>query len=158
MATALRSILDGSEPNPTLVMDRRWNLVMANASALAFTDGVADHLLASPMNVLRLTLHPDGLAPFIDDIDRVGAHLLHRLHRQVSITGDPELVELLEECRTYVPGAGTVGEPPTVPAVPVTIRRGDDVVTYLSVISTFGGALDVTTSELTIETFYDVSG
>lgn len=155
---ALRSMLDGNEPNPTLVMDRRWNLVMANASALVFTEGVADHLLGPPLNVLRLTLSPDGLAPFIDDIDRVGAHLLHRLRRQVSITGDPGLVDLLEETSAYVPGAAVAGQPLTVPALPVTIRRGDEVVTYLSVISTFGSALDVTTSELTIETFYAVSG
>jgi hypothetical protein len=131
---------------------------MANPSALAFTDGVADHLLGPPLNVLRLTLHPDGLAPFIDDLDRVAAHLLQRLRRQVSITGDPELVELLDECDAYVPGARAVNEPPVLPAVPVTIRRGSTTTTYLSVISTFGGALDVTTSELTIETFYDVGG
>jgi transcriptional regulator with XRE-family HTH domain len=154
---ALQSILEGSEPNPTLVMDRRWNLVLANPSARAFTDGVADHLLGPPLNVLRLTLHPDGLAPFIDDLDRVAAHLLRRVRRQVSINGDPELVALLDECDAYVPGARAVNEPPVLPAIPVTIRRGSTTTTYLSVISTFGGALDVTTSELTIETFYDVT-
>ncbi len=160
VVSALRSILDGSEPNPALVMDRRWNLVMANVSALAFTDGVAAHLLGPPLNVLRLTLHPDGLAPFIDEIDRVGAHLLHRVRRQVAITGDPDLVELLEECAAYVPHAAHTDEArasSSIPALPVTMRRGDLVATYLSVISTFGSALDVTTSELTIETFYDVT-
>ncbi len=156
VVSALQSILEGSEPNPTLVMDRRWNLVMANASALAFTDGVAAHLVESPLNVLRLTLHPEGLAGFIDDIDRVGAHLVHRLRRQVSITGDRDLVELLEECSRYVPGALAGVEPPTLPALPITIRRNGAVTTYLSVISTFGSALDLTTSELTIETFYEV--
>jgi transcriptional regulator with XRE-family HTH domain len=158
VVAALQSILDGSEPNPTLVMDRRWNLVMANASALAFTDGVADHLLVPPLNVLRLTLHPDGLAPFIDDIDRVGGHLLHRIRRQVVVTGDADLGELLDECAAYVPDTGETNASWTIPALPVTIRRGDAVTTYLSVISTFGSALDVTTSELTIETFYDVTG
>ena len=108
--------------------------------------------------MLRLTLHPDGLAPFIDDLDHVAAHLLHRVRRQVSINGDPELVALLDECDAYVPGrVGPSSDPPVLPALPVTIRRGGATTTYLSVISTFGGALDVTTSELTIETFYDVS-
>ena len=158
VVSALQSILDGSEPNPTLVMDRRWNLVMANASALALTEGVAEHLLAPPLNVLRLTLHPDGLAPFIDEIDRVGAHLLDRVRRQVAITGDPDLVDLLAECATYVPLVDRTGVSSAIPALPVTIRRGGRVTTYLSVISTFGSALDVTTSELMIETFYDVTG
>lgn len=155
---ALQSILDGNEPNPTLVMDRHWYLVMANASALALTEGVAAHLLEAPLNVLRLTLHPEGLAPRIDDVDRVAAHLLHRVRRQAAISGDPELVELLRESEVYVPGARAVTEPPAVPALPVTIRRNGRTTSYLSVISTFGGALDVTTSELTIETFYDVTG
>lgn len=153
---ALQSILDGSEPNPTLVMDRHWNLVMANASALAFVEGVADHLLGPPLNVLRLTLHPDGLAPTIEDLDRVGAHLLHRVRRQVAVTGDPVLADLLEECAGYVPGVENVVEPPTAPALRVTMHRDGRIASYLSVISTFGGALDVTTSELTIETFYEV--
>ncbi|MGA9277846.1 helix-turn-helix domain-containing protein [Ilumatobacter sp.] len=157
VVSALQSILDGSEPNPTLVMDRCWDLVMANASALALTEGVAEHLLSPSINVLRMTLHPDGLAPFVDDFDRVAAHLLHRLRRQAAVTGDPALHELLAECEAYAPGAHDVGEAPAMPALEVTIRHGDTATTYLSVISTFGGALDVTTSELTIETFYDVT-
>ncbi len=157
VVAALRSIVDGSEPNPTLVMDRHWNLVMANASALAFTEGVAEHLLIPPINVLRLTVHPDGLAPFVDDIDQVAAHLLHRVRRQAAISGDAELVELLDECDGYGPGALATREPDALPALPVTVRRNGTVTTYLSVISTFGSALDITTSELTIETFYDVT-
>lgn len=159
VVAALQSILDGSEPNPTLVMDRHWNLLMANQSAFALTVGVAEHLLSPSINVLRLTLHPDGLAPFLDDLDQVAAHLLHRLRRQAAVAGDGELSDLLDECESYVPGAVELAEPATAqPALPVTIRRGDDVTSFLSVISTFGSALDVTTSELTIETFYDVTG
>lgn len=158
VVAALQSILDGSEPNPTLVMDRHWNLLMANESAFALTDGVAEHLLSPSINVLRLTVHPDGLAPFIDDLDQVAAHLMHRLRRQAAVAGDDELSDLLDECEAYVPGAVELADPTAAePALPVTIRRGDDVITYLSVLSTFGSALDVTTSELTIETFYDVT-
>ncbi|WP_040491921.1 helix-turn-helix domain-containing protein [Ilumatobacter nonamiensis] len=159
VVAALRSILDGSEPNPTLVMDRHWNLLMANESAFALTEGVAEHLLSPTINVLRLTLHPDGLAPYLDDLDQVAAHLLHHLRRQAAVAGDVELSDLLDECESYVPGAVELAEPSaSVPALPVTIRRDGRVATYLSVISTFGSALDVTTSELTIETFYDVTG
>ena len=157
IVSALQSILDGSEPNPTLVMDRHWNLVMANASALALTEGVAEHLLSPSINVLRMTLHPNGLAPFVDELDRVAAQLLHRLRREASVTGDPVLHGLLAECESYVPGSRELGELPPAPALEVTIRRGATATTYVSVISTFGGALDVTTSELTIETFYDVT-
>ena len=153
MAT-LETMLAASEPNPTLVMDRHWNLVLANESAFAFTAGVADHLLGPPLNVLRLTLHPDGLAARIDDLDVVAAHLVHRLRRQVAVTGDPVLVELLAEAESLAPGAASVDVTATGPTVPVTIRSGDSTITYLSVISTFGSALDITAAELTIETFY----
>ena len=150
----LETMLAASEPNPTLVMDRYWNLVLANDSAFAFTTGVADHLLGPPLNVLRLTLHPDGLAARIDDLDVTAAHLVHRLRRQVAITGDPMLVELLRDAESLVPGAAAVDVAASGPALPVTIRDGDQTATYLSVVSTFGSALDVTASELTIETFY----
>lgn len=155
MAT-LETMLAASEPHPTLVMDRHWNLVLANDSAFAFTAGVADHLLGPPLNVLRLTLHPEGLASRIDDIDVTAAHLVHRLRRQVAITGDPTLVELLDEAESLVPGAAAIEVGASGPALPVTIRTDAGSTTYLSVISTFGSALDVTASELTIETFYAV--
>jgi len=156
VVSALQSILDGSEPNPTLVMDRHWNLLMANDSAFALTEGVADHLLTPSINVLRMTLHPEGLAPYLDDFDEIAAHLLHRLRRQIAVSGDDGLADLLDECEALAPGSHAVVEPSALPALPVTIQRGDEWVTYLSVISTFGGALDITTSELTIETFYEV--
>ena len=155
MAT-LETMLAASEPHPTLVMDRHWNLVLANESAFAFTAGVADHLLGPPLNVLRLTLHPEGLAARIDDLDVVAAHLVHRLRRQVAVTNDPVLADLLAEAESLMPGVASVDVSATGPALPVTIRTGDTTTTYLSVISTFGSALDITASELTIETFYVV--
>jgi len=155
MAT-LETMLAAAEPHPTLVMDRHWNLVLANDSAFAFTAGVADHLLGPPLNVLRLTLHPDGLASRIDDIEVTGAHLIHRLRRQVAISGDPVLVDLLAEAESLVPDAAAIDVGTSGPALAVTIRTDNRAITYLSVISTFGSALDVTASELTIETFYAV--
>lgn len=156
VVATLETMLAANEPNPTLVMDRYWNLVLANDSAFAFTAGVADHLLGPPLNVLRLTLHPDGLATRIDDLDVTAAHLIHRLRRQVGISGDPVLAELLREAEALAPDAAGVEVDACGPALPITVRDGDDAVTYLSIISTFGSALDVTASELTIETFYVV--
>lgn len=156
VVATLETMLAASEPNPTLVMDRHWNLVLANDSAFEFTTGVADHLLGPPLNVLRLTLHPEGLAARIEDLDVTAAHLLHRLRRQVAVTGDAVLSDLLREGESLVPGAADVEVGVAGPALPVTIRTGGSSVTFLSVISTFGSALDVTTSELTIETFYAV--
>ncbi len=156
VVATLETMLAASEPNPTLVMDRHWNLVLANDSAFEFTTNVADHLLGPPLNVLRLTLHPDGLAARIDDLDVVAAHLVHRLRRQVAITGDEGLADLLREAESLVPGAAAIDVGTSGPALPVTIRTGDDATTYLSVISTFGSALDITASELTIETFYAI--
>ncbi len=156
VVSTLETMLAASEPHPTLVMDRHWNLVLANDSAFAFTEGVADHLLGPPLNILRLTLHPDGLAPRIDDLEVTAAHLVHRLRRQVAITADPVLIDLLAEAESLVPGAAAVDVTASGPALPVTIRDDKTVTTYLSVISTFGSALDVTASELTIETFYAV--
>lgn len=162
MAT-IQTMLAASEPNPALVMDRHWNLVAANDSAFGFLGDVAEHLLGPPLNVLRLTLHPDGLAQRIDNLADTSAHLIHRLRRQVAITGDPALVDLLAEAESLAPLDGSPVEPndrlDAGPMLPVTIRDGDSTstTTYLSVISTFGSALDVTASELTIETFYIVN-
>lgn len=158
VVATVETMLAASEPNPTLVMDRHWNLVMANESAFAFTAGAADHLLGPPLNVLRLTLHPEGLAARIHDVDVdvVAAHLLHRLRRQVAITGDPVLADLLTEAESLAPGPTSRDVTTPGPALRVTIRNGATATAYLSVISTFGSALDVTASELTIETFYAV--
>ncbi|MGK0275572.1 MAG: transcriptional regulator with XRE-family HTH domain [Ilumatobacter sp.] len=154
--TAIDAILTGSEPNPTLVMDRHWNLVRANAAALVLVDGIAPELLGAPLNVLRITLHPGGLAPFIVNFDAVAAHLIHRLRRQYSITGDPVLADLLTEAEALAPSASDVHPLSSTAALELHMRRDGVDARYLSVVSTFGTALDVTASELTIETFYAV--
>lgn len=99
--TALRTIFVGYEPFPAAVVDRGWNLVDANSSIGVLIEGVAPELLAPPANVLRATLHPDGLAPRILNFEQWSSHLLIRLARQVALTGDEELAYLLEELRAY---------------------------------------------------------
>ncbi len=158
VVATLESMLEAMEPNPTLVMDRHWNLVMANESAFAWTRLVAPELLGPPLNVIRMTLHPDGLASAIDDLDEVAAHLVHRLRRQLGVTGDPVIADLLAEAESLVT---TTVDPVDFPnadaAIEVRLTVDGEVRQYLSVVSTFGTALDVTASELVIETFFDVT-
>src|SRR5689334_19807391 len=72
---AIDMILKGHEPYPALVVDRRWDLVSANGPAMAImTDAVDPALLEPPANSLRLTLHPDGLAPQIENLADYSAH------------------------------------------------------------------------------------
>src|SRR3546814_19734957 len=99
---ALDLILSGHEPYPAVILDRRGDLVTGNGAALGlFTAGVAPHLLEPPVNVYRLGLHPEGLAPRVRNMGPYSLHLLTRLQREVSLTGDPALVALLEEVRGY---------------------------------------------------------
>ena len=143
------------KPYPAVVVDRAWNLVDANGSLSLLTDLVAPELLAPPANVLRASLHPDWLAPHIVNLGEWRAHLLHRLSRQVEFSGDPELTALEEELRGYP------GDQPQVPAaavekivVPLRVRRDGLVLNFFTTVATFGTPLDVTISELSIESFY----
>ena len=153
---ALERVLQGHEPYPALVVDRHWGLVSANRAVDLLIAGVAPHLLEEPVNVLRLALHPDGLAPRIANLGEWRAHLLDRLGRQAVVSGDPALATLYEELAAY-PG----GEPPAQHdagaaeiATPLRLRVGDRELAFLSTISTFGTAVDVTLAELAIESFF----
>jgi transcriptional regulator with XRE-family HTH domain len=148
---ALDLVLAAYEPYPALVVDRAWNLVAANHAVATFTDGVAPFLLEPPANVLRLSLHPEGLAPRILDLAQWRRHVLHRLAREAQLTGDPGLAALHRELAA-LPG-GTAAAPPDGIAVPLRIRSGDDVLAFLSTVTTFGTAVDVTAAELSIEAF-----
>src|SRR6266581_8285424 len=96
---ALKRVLDGHEPYPAAVVNRWWELVDANAGIALFTAGVSPELLTPPVNVLRLSLHPSGLAPRIANLPEWRAHLLERLRKQIEVSADPVLVALLEELR-----------------------------------------------------------
>jgi transcriptional regulator with XRE-family HTH domain len=156
VAHALAVMLAGNEPNPTLVMDRHWNLLMANDSEFTLTVGAAEHLFTPTINILRLALHPDGLAPRIVNFAEVAHHLIDRLTRQINLTGDPELVALLEESRQWTAHLDDVELDPSAVVVPMTMLIDGEERSYFSMVSTFGTAADVTAAELTIETFYAV--
>ena len=155
---ALQRFLRAHEPYPALVLDRHWNLVLANDAVTSLLDGVAPHLLEPPANALRATLHPEGMAPRIVNFDEWSAHLVHRLRRELAHTGDPVLAALLDEVLAY---PGVHAEPPALEAaaaaeivLPVQLASGDATLSFFSTVTTFGTAADVTLAELTVEAFY----
>ena len=153
---ALDRVLAGHAPNPALVVDRHWGLVAANVSTDLLTAGAAPHLLEPPVNVLRLSLHPEGVAPRIANLPEWRAHLLDRLGREAVAGGDPALAALHEELAGY-PGGGPAVAPDLEAgaiAVPLRIRHGDAELAFISTVTTFGTAVDVTVSELSIESFF----
>jgi transcriptional regulator with XRE-family HTH domain len=153
---AIDRVLTGHEPYPALVVDRHWGLVAANSAVGLLTTGVAPELLEPPVNVLRLSLHPDGVAPRIANLGEWRAHLLDRLHHQAVGTGDPALFALHEELSNY-PRADAGDEANLdagAVAVPLRLRLGDDELAFISTATTFGTAVDVTLSELAIEAFF----
>lgn len=152
---ALDLVLGGHEPFPALVVDRWWNLVAANRPVALLTAGVAPGLLEPPANVLRLSLHPDGLAPRIANLGEWRAHLLGRLRREVALTADPALTALLEELSAF-PGGGPFEPPGAEPgiAVPLRVRGERGELSFFSTVATFGTAIDVTVAELSIEAFF----
>jgi transcriptional regulator with XRE-family HTH domain len=148
---AVELVLAGYEPHPALVVDRRWNLVAANRAVGALTAGIAEELLAPPANVLRLSLHPRGMAPRIVNLPQWRAHVLHRLAREAAVTADAQLADLHREL-SELPG-GLDPTPPGAIAVPLMVRLDDVQLSFLSTITTFGTAVDLTAAELSIEAF-----
>jgi hypothetical protein len=117
-------------------------------------EGIAPEILAPPLNVLRLSFHPDGLAPRTVNLAEWCAHLLERLHRQCEATADPELVKLYQELKGYpVPARVTPIATDSV-AVPFRMRLGSDVLSFMSTTMIFGTPVDITLSELAVETFF----
>jgi transcriptional regulator with XRE-family HTH domain len=151
---ALSRVLKGHEPYPAVVVNRWWELVEANAGIALFTRHVKPELLAPPANVLRLSLHPDGMAPRIANLPEWRAHLLARLHHQAEATGDARLAELHSELAAY-PG-GQAEPPPARAEVVVPLRYHGDAreLCFLSITAMVGTPMDVTVSELAIELFY----
>jgi hypothetical protein len=157
---ALDKILAGHAPFPAVVVDRRWDLVAANDAAMNLMGARVRNpqLLEAPLNTLRVSLHPDGLAPDIVNLPQYAAHLVARLDRQAAAAQDNELRALSRELRTYpdVP-SGVIDHADIVGRlfVPLILRNGDhEPLTFFSTIATFGTALDVTVAELAIEQFF----
>ncbi|WP_442281852.1 helix-turn-helix domain-containing protein [Variovorax sp. M-6] len=156
---AVDLVLKGHEPFPALAVDRHWNLVAHNALVPMLMAGAAPHLLEAPINVLRLSLHPDGLAPRIANLAQWRGHLLERLQQQIAATGDTALAALHDELAAYptpqvshdAPAAGI--ELSNV-IVPFQLVTPDGVLSFISTTTIFGTPVDVTLQELAVESFF----
>ncbi|MBB4931943.1 transcriptional regulator with XRE-family HTH domain [Lipingzhangella halophila] len=155
---AVRQVLAAHEPYPALTVDRLYNIIDFNSAAgTLLSEGVSPALLASPANSLRISLHPEGFAPRIANLGEWRAHLLRRLHRQVEQTGDGELGALYEELlalpceqeepEVELPGPGDV-------VVPMRLRYQERELVFFSTLAVIGTPLDVTASEIVVESFF----
>jgi transcriptional regulator with XRE-family HTH domain len=148
---SLRAVLAGHEPYPAVLIDRHWTLIDGNAAVPLLTAGVAPGLLEPPVNVLRLSLHPDGMAPRIRNLAEWRAHVLHRLDHQALATGDPVLRSLHDELRE-LPGGREPVRPDGV-VVPLQYEFDGHELSFFSITAVLGTPLDVTLDELAIESF-----
>jgi len=153
---AVDLVLRGHEPYPAIAVDRSWTLVATNGAVAPLLAGCAPALVEPPVNVLRLSLHPEGLAPRIENLAEWRGHIFARLRQQIELTADPVLVELLDDLRALPAPRGPQAAVPDYGGVVVPLRLKTPVGT-LSLFSTttiFGTPVDVTLSELAIEAFY----
>ncbi|GJE02889.1 hypothetical protein GMJLKIPL_4838 [Methylobacterium isbiliense] len=153
---AVDLVLRGHEPYPALAVDRHWRMVAANGAVAPLLAGIEEPaLLAPPVNVLRLSLHPRGLAPRIANLAEWRAHLLDRLHRQIAATGDPVLAELMRDLAAYPGPARPAGGPDGGGlVVPLELETEAGRLSFVSTTTVFGTPMDVTLSELALESFF----
>jgi transcriptional regulator with XRE-family HTH domain len=155
--TAIDLILQGHEPFPALAVDRHWNMVAANKVVPILLEDVSPKLLEDPINVLRLSLHPEGLAPKIRNFQQWRNHILKRLRKQTDDSADEGLEELFEELSSYKfegksNGKSTQANPEIV--VPLQIESKFGLLSFISTTTIFGTPVDVTVSEIALETFF----
>ncbi|MFI7411905.1 helix-turn-helix domain-containing protein [Streptomyces sp. NPDC049627] len=156
LRAGMERLIQGYEPYPALVVDAMYTVHAANRGILMLLDGIPGHLLEPPLNAMRLTLHPEGLAPRIRNLREWRGHLLAQMDRQIALRRSEPLRRLYEEVAAYpVPEETTPAEPAEdVPhfALPLQIEHEGRVLSFISSISTFNTPMDVTVAELAIET------
>jgi transcriptional regulator with XRE-family HTH domain len=164
---AVDLVIAGHAPYPALAVDRHWTMISANAPVHLLARGVDASLLQPPVNVLRLSLHPDGLGPRVENYTQWRTHVITRLRQQIAATADPILLELATELEAY-PVASKSGEDGDGDGdaesaddadyggvvVPFRLRTDFGVLSFFSTTTVFGTPLDVTLSELAIESFF----
>jgi transcriptional regulator with XRE-family HTH domain len=156
---AIDLVLQGHEPHPALAIDRHWTMVAANGAVARLIADTDPSLLQPPINVLRVSLHPKGMAPRIANLPEWRAHLLERLRRQIDVSADPVLVELLEELQSYPAADGSSGRPsPNAElagvVVPFRLVTEAGTLSLFSTTTVFGTPIDITLAELALECFY----
>ncbi|MFF7160160.1 helix-turn-helix domain-containing protein [Streptomyces sp. NPDC008086] len=158
LRAGMEQLIRGYEPYPALVVDAMYDVHAANRGILMLLDGIPEHLLTPPLNAMRLTLHPEGLAPRIRNLREWRGHLLAQMDRQIALRRSGQLRRLYDEVAAYpVPeeSPGTTEPAAPVPyfALPLRIEHEGRVLSFISSISTFNTPMDVTVAELAIETF-----
>jgi transcriptional regulator with XRE-family HTH domain len=156
---AVDLVLAGHEPYPALAVDRHWTLIAANGAVGRLIGGADASLLQPPVNVLRLSLHPKGLAPRIANLPEWRAHLLARLRRQIEVSADPVLTELLRELGAYPAPDAARSRPANEREyagvlVPLQFITDQGILSFFSTTTVFGTPLDITLSELALESFF----
>ena len=156
----LQTILERHDPYPGVVIDRYWNVVLANKAALSLVQDLPDEISGPPINIFRVSLHPDGLARRTLNFDEWATYLLGQLHRAMVLTGDQELGSLIEEVSAY-PDVAAMGdwretlaldEPKIL--VPFRVDLGGTELSLFTTLTVFGTPVDVTLAEMAVELFY----
>jgi transcriptional regulator with XRE-family HTH domain len=153
---AVDLVLRGHEPFPALAIDRHWTMLAHNRSVPLLMAGLDAALTAPPVNVLRLSLHPAGLAPRIVNLAQWRAHVFARLRQQIAASADPVLVDLLHELEDFPapPEDASDAPPPPAFAVPLQLRTEAGVLSFIGTTTVFGTPVDITLAELALETFF----
>jgi transcriptional regulator with XRE-family HTH domain len=150
---AVRAVLTGMEPNPAVAVNVRWELLAANDAMRTFLSGLPAELAEPPLNMLRVTLHPDGLAPQVRNLAQWRTHVLRRVRRQLERTAADGLAELLAELESYG-AAGPAGRADHDLVVPLQMTTPYGDLTFLYAVTVFGSPRDITLDEIAIETFF----
>ncbi|MFH8337325.1 helix-turn-helix domain-containing protein [Streptomyces sp. AM6-12] len=152
----MERLIQGYEPYPALVVDAGYTVVAANRGITMLLDGIPEKLLQPP-NAMRLTLHPEGLAPRIRNLREWRGHLVAQMERQLALHRSDQLRALYEEVTAYPVPEDAPGEDPDEPvpyfALPMRVEHEGRILSFVSSISTFNTPMDVTVAELAIETF-----
>jgi transcriptional regulator with XRE-family HTH domain len=161
---AVELVLAGHEPAPAIAFNRHWILVAANRVVAPLLVGVDPALLQPPVNLIRLALHPAGLAPHVINFGEWRAHLIARLREQVAVSGDLVLSDLLSEVTAYPFPTATRAHPYPPPSeraplvVSLRVRTPAGQLAFFSTTTVFGTPVDITLDELAIETFFPADG
>jgi transcriptional regulator with XRE-family HTH domain len=150
---AIDVVLESQKPFPAFAIDRHWNVVASNSALPELYEGVAPELMRPPVNALRLSLHPQGVAPRIENLAEWRAHVLFRLRRQLDLTADREVEALLKEASAYPGGQGEASVDHSV-LVPMQIRTSLGRLSFFTTTTVFGTPVDVTLAEIAIEMFF----
>ena len=153
---AIDVVLEAQKPFPAFALDRHWNVAASNSALQELYEGVAPELMRPPVNAMRLSLHPRGVAPRIENLAEWRAHLVARLRKQVELSADPVLKDLLDEVSAYPhPAQGAPAAPlEHAVLVPLRIRTSLGLLSFMSTSTVFGTPVEVTLSELAIEMFF----